>query len=65
MPPKSRRRSWAGQHQDCIGASAVLRRLGANAGTTPWGENAFTYGVLWAEEQPPRPQQPPCPPTRA
>jgi CHAD domain-containing protein len=39
-----------GDHQDCVVASATLRRLAIAAGTTA-GENGFTYGLLFAREQ--------------
>ncbi len=39
-----------GEHQDSVVATAFLRRLAAKAGTTP-GQNGFTFGVLWAQEQ--------------
>lgn len=39
-----------GALQDSVFASDFLRRVGAQAGTTP-GENGFTFGVLWAYEQ--------------
>jgi CHAD domain-containing protein len=39
-----------GDHQDCVVASATLRRLAITAGTTA-GENGFTYGLLFAREQ--------------
>ena len=37
-------------HQDCVVACDVLRRLAITAGTTP-GENGFAYGLLYAREQ--------------
>jgi CHAD domain-containing protein len=39
-----------GDHQDCVVACDVLRRLAITAGTTP-GENGFAYGLLYAREQ--------------
>jgi CHAD domain-containing protein len=39
-----------GEHQDSIVAADVLRRLGAAAAKAR-GENGFTFGILYAEEQ--------------
>jgi CHAD domain-containing protein len=39
-----------GDHQDTVVARAMLRRMGAAAGTTG-GENGFTFGMLYAREQ--------------
>lgn len=39
-----------GEHQDSLVAADLLRRMGAEAGTTP-GQNGFTYGLLHAREQ--------------
>lgn len=39
-----------GEHQDSLIAADVLRRLGAEAGSTP-DQNGFTYGLLYAREQ--------------
>lgn len=39
-----------GEHQDSVVAADLLRRLGAEAGTTA-GHNGFTYGLLYAHEQ--------------
>ena len=39
-----------GEHQDSVVALDLLRRLGAEAGTTP-GQNGFTYGLLYAHQQ--------------
>lgn len=39
-----------GEHQDSLVAASFLRRLGAAAGTRN-GENGFTYGLLFANEQ--------------
>lgn len=38
-----------GEHQDAVLAAALLRRLGAAAGTRP-GENGFSYGLLHQQE---------------
>lgn len=38
-----------GEHQDSVVSAALLRRLGASAGTTP-GKNGFTYGLLLAQQ---------------
>ena len=39
-----------GDHQDGVVAAATLRRLGALAGAAP-GENGFTFGLLYANQQ--------------
>jgi CHAD domain-containing protein len=39
-----------GEHQDSMVAADLLRRFGADAGTTG-GHNGFTYGLLYAREQ--------------
>lgn len=39
-----------GEHQDSLVSAALLRRLGAIAGTTP-GENDFVFGILYEREQ--------------
>jgi CHAD domain-containing protein len=39
-----------GELQDSVVAADFLRLTGAQAGTTP-GENGFTFGILWAQEQ--------------
>ncbi|WP_375490375.1 CHAD domain-containing protein [uncultured Jatrophihabitans sp.] len=39
-----------GDLQDSVVATEFLRLAGARAGTTP-GENGFTFGILWAQEQ--------------
>lgn len=39
-----------GEHQDSLVAASFLRRLGAATGTRN-GENGFTYGLLFANEQ--------------
>jgi CHAD domain-containing protein len=39
-----------GQHQDSQLSQALLRRLGAKAGTTP-DENGFTFGILLEQER--------------
>jgi CHAD domain-containing protein len=39
-----------GDHQDSVVAGATLRRLGTLAGAAP-GENGFTFGLLYADEQ--------------
>lgn len=38
-----------GTYQDCMVTAALLRRVGAGAGTLP-GHNGFTYGLLYARE---------------
>ncbi len=38
-----------GEHQDAMLSTALLRRLGAIAGTTP-GENGFAFGILYERE---------------
>jgi CHAD domain-containing protein len=38
-----------GEHQDSLLSAAVLRRLGAVAGTTE-GENGFSFGILYERE---------------
>jgi len=40
-----------GEHQDSVVALDLLRRLGAEASTTP-GQNGFTYGLLYAHNKP-------------
>jgi CHAD domain-containing protein len=39
-----------GEHQDSLLSAELLRRLGANAGTTP-GENGFAFGILHEREE--------------
>ncbi|WP_123024316.1 CYTH and CHAD domain-containing protein [Mycolicibacterium stellerae] len=39
-----------GEHQDSVVASDALRRFALTAGTS-YGENGFTYGLLYAREQ--------------
>jgi len=42
--------SVLGDHHDATVAAALLRRLGASAGNTT-GENGFTYGLLYAQQE--------------
>ena len=39
-----------GEHQDSQISAALIRRLGAQAGTTG-GENGFAFGVLYEQER--------------
>ena len=39
-----------GDHQDGVVASELLRVIGAKAGVIE-GENGFTFGILWQQEQ--------------